>query len=219
MCCTGCPSECAGTFTKSCCLQKWSLDACMRFGFCFVFLWLCFKASHSFLCNLNSVFTACPNVISLWVNVSKARLVHAALLSPGAWLTVPASIGDRGLCSWCSKPHVGPCWYTAWGCQNFENNSTEMCYLRLWDSLLQNVTEIKNLASFKFGCSITQKQDCWEVNNQKNIWKGCKVPSLEDFNQSLWAGRTSLRRTVYPARSFLRMLLNHHFQSQPMDST
>ena len=157
----------------------------------FLFLWLCFKASHSFLCNLNSVFAACPNVISMWLNVSKARLARAALLSPSAWLTVPASMGDGGPCSWCSRPHVGLCCYTERGCQ--ESDITEMCYLRLWDSLLQNVMEIKNLARFKSGFSIKWKWDCWEVNNQKNIWKGCKVPSFERLNWSLWDGRMSLR--------------------------
>lgn len=143
------------------------------------FLWLCFKGNHSFLCNVTSVFTTWPIVISVWLDVSKARLVHAAVLSPSAWLAVPASVCKGGPCSWCSKPHVGLCWNTARGCQKFDNNSTEMCYLRLWDSLLQNVMEIKNLARFKVGFNITWKWDCWEVDNQNNIWKVAKCQVLK----------------------------------------
>lgn len=85
------PGECAGMFTTSCCLHKWSVDECLWLG---IFaLWPHFKASHSFPCNLNSAFTAHPHVISVLVNVPKARLVRAVLFSPSAWLAEPAFTG------------------------------------------------------------------------------------------------------------------------------
>lgn len=180
-----------------------------------LFFFDCFKANHSFLCNLNLVFSACPNVISVGFNVSEAKLVCAACLSPSDWLTgmeVPAPYVQNHM------------WVPAGTQQEVVRRLTtiaqkEMCYLWLWDTLLQNVMEIKNLARFKFGFSVTWKPNCREVNNQKNISNGCKTPSIEGLSQSLWAGRISLKGTIYPDRSFLQMLLNHHCQSQPMRSS
>lgn len=81
-----CPGESARTFIKSCCLEKWILVHVWDFGLFFP-LWLCFKANHSFLCNLTSVFPAYLSVISVWL---RSGLVFAAWLSPRAWPTVPA---------------------------------------------------------------------------------------------------------------------------------
>lgn len=56
------------------------------------------------------------------------------------------------------QPRVGLHWYTARGSQKFDNNSTGMCYLRLWDSLFQNVMEINNLARFILGSMLYENK-------------------------------------------------------------
>lgn len=150
MCCTGCPSESPGTFNKNCCLKKWSLGARMRF-----------RTFFYFGCVLKLTTVSCATWAPCFQQAPVSFPCDSDLgwcLQPGFPLGPDPQSGSE-IPAPVFQPRVGLHWCTARGCQQYDNNSTGMCYLRLWDLLLQNIREINNLARFIFGFSVIWKQD------------------------------------------------------------